>query len=588
MAATVSDFLVERLKAWGVRRVFGYPGDGINGVVGALARASDEIAFVQARHEEMAAFMACGHAKFTGEVGVCLATSGPGAIHLLNGLYDAKVDRQPVVAIVGQQSRSALGGHYQQEIDLVSAFKDVASEYVQMVTTAPQMRHVLDNAFRIALSRRCPTCIVLPADVQQLDAKEPPRAHGTVHSGVGYSAPIVVPAQAELARAAEVLNAGERVAILIGAGARQAADEVLKVSELLQAGVAKALLGKPVLPDALAHVTGSIGLLGTKPTWQMMTECDTLLMVGSSFPYGEFLPEEGQARGVQIDLDARSLGLRYPMEVNLQGDSAETLRLLIPLLKRKPRTRWRERIEENVRDWWETLEKRAMRDASPLNPQRVFWELSPKLPENALLACDTGSAVFWYARDLKLRAGMQAAHSGSLASMGAAMPYAIAGKFAYPDRPVIVMVGDGAMQMGGLNELITVARYWRGWADPRFIVLVLNNRDLNMVSWEQRVSEGDPKFPGSQDVPDFSYAAYAELCGFKGITLADPKDIAGAWDEVLASDRPVLLEAIVDPNVPPLPPHITLEQARNYLKAILKGDPDALRIIKASVKELLA
>jgi pyruvate dehydrogenase (quinone) len=587
VAATVSDSLVERLRAWGVRRVFGYPGDGINGVVGALARAP-EIQFVQARHEEMCAFMACGHARFTGEAGVCLATSGPGAIHLLNGLYDAKMDRHPVVAIVGQQSRSALGGHYQQEVDLVSLFKDVANEYVQMVATAPQLRHVVDSAFRIALSRRCPTCIILPTDVQELEAKEPPREHGTVHSGVGYSAPRVIPSRDDLERAAEVLNAGKRVAMLVGAGALHARQEVLQVAELLGAGIAKALLGKPAVPDDIAHVTGAIGLLGTKPTWQMMSECDTLLMVGSSFPYSEFLPEEGQARGVQIDLDGRTLGLRYPMEVNLLGDSAETLRLLLPLLHPKTDTRWRQRIESSVREWWQTLEKRALADASPLNPQRVFWELSPRLPENALLACDTGTATFWYARDLKLRAGMRAAHSGSLASMGSAMPYAIAAKFAHPDRPVIAMIGDGAMQMSGLNELITVAKYWRDWVNPQFIVLVLNNRDLNMVSWEQRVTEGEPKFPDSQDVPEFSYAAYAELLGFKGIVVSDPHDVAEAWDQALANDHPVLLEAIVDPNVPPLPPHITLEQARNYLKAILKGDPDALRIIKASVKEMLA
>jgi pyruvate dehydrogenase (quinone) len=497
------------------------------------------------------------------------------------------MDRQPVVAIVGQQSRSALGGHYQQEVDLVSLFKDVANEYVQMVTTAPQLRHVLDSAFRIALSRRCPTCVILPTDVQELEAKQPPREHGTVHSGVGYSAPRVVPAREDLERAAEVLNAGSRVAMLVGAGALHATDEVLEVSEVLQAGIAKALLGKPAAPDAIAHVTGSIGLLGTKPTWQMMNECDTLLMVGSSFPYSEFLPEEGQARGVQIDLDARTLGLRYPMEVNLLGDSAETLRLLVPMLRQKSDSRWRERIEANVRDWWKTLEKRAMQEASPLNPQRVFWELSPRLPEDALLACDTGTATFWYARDLKLRAGMRAVHSGSLASMGSAMPYGIAGKFAYPERPVIAMIGDGAMQMSGLNELITVARYWRSWSNPQFIVLVLNNRDLNMVSWEQRVTEGEPKFPDSQDMPEFSYAAFAELLGFKGIMVSDPADLAEAWNDALACDQPVVLEAIVDPNVPPLPPHISLEQARNYLKAILKGDPDAMRIIKASVKEML-
>ena len=588
MAGTVADFLVERLRAWGVRRVFGYPGDGINGVVGALARAAGEIGFVQSRHEEMAAFMACGHAKFTGEPGVCLATSGPGAIHLLNGLYDAKMDRQPVVAIVGQQSRSALGGQYQQEVDLVSLFKDVASEYVQMVSTAPQLRHVVDSAFRIALNRRCPTCIIVPTDVQELAARQPPREHGSVHSGVGYSAPRVVPAQVDLERAAAILNAGERVAILVGAGALHATEEVLKVSDLLQAGIAKALLGKAAVPDELAHVTGSIGLLGTRATWQMMAECDTLLMIGSSFPYSEFLPEEGRARGVQIDLDARSLGLRYPMEVNLLGEAAETLRLLIPMLRQKTAGRWRKRIEAAVSEWWETLEKRAMRDASPLNPQRVFWDLSPRLPDNALLACDTGTAVFWYARDLRLRAGMRAAHSGALASMGSAMPYALAAKFAYPERPVIAMIGDGAMQMSGLNELITLARYWRDWPNPQFAVLVLNNRDLNMVSWEQRITEGAPKFPGSQDVPDFSYAAYAELLGFKGIVVSDAQSVAASWDAALAAERPVVLEAIVDPSVPPLPPHITLEQARNYLKAIMKGDPDAMRIIKASVKEMLA
>lgn len=590
MAQTVSDFLVERLHAWGVRRVFGYPGDGINGVVGALSRATEEVEFVQARHEEMAAFMACGHAKFTGEVGVCLATSGPGAIHVLNGLYDAKVDRQPVVAIVGQQARSALGAHYQQEVDLVALFKDVASQYVQMVTTATQARHVIDQAFRIALSQRAPTCIVLPIDVQEMEAKAPPHAHGTAHSGVGYSAPRIVPMPEDLQRAADVLNAGKRVAMLVGAGALHATSEIIHVSDLLNAGIAKALLGKGAVPDALPQVTGGIGLLGTKPTYQMMSECDTLLVVGSSFPYSEFLPEEGQARGVQIDIDARMLGLRYPMEVNLMGDSAETLRRLIPLLEPKDdgKRAWRGRIEKNVEEWWQTLEKRAADDSKPLNPQRVFWALSGRLPEFARLACDTGSAVFWYARDLKMRHGMRAAHSGSLASMGAAMPYAIAAKFADPDRPVIAMVGDGAMQMNGLNELITLAKYWKRWADPRFVVLVLNNRDLNMVSWEQRVTEGFPKFSASQDLPDLSYAGFARMLGLRGLQMTEPQEVERVWDEALASDCPVVVEAIVDPAVPPLPPHITLEQARNYLKALVKGDPDAVRMVRASVKEVLA
>jgi pyruvate dehydrogenase (quinone) len=588
MATTVSDALVRRLIQWGVRRIYGYPGDGINGVVGALARNQKEIEFLEPRHEEMGAFMACGHAKFTGGLGVCLATSGPGAVHLLNGLYDAKVDHQPVLAIVGHTARSALGGSYQQEIDLVPLFKDVASEYLQMVTTAAQLRHVVDRAVRTALSQRCPTCIILPADVQELKAEEPAHKHGSVHSGLGYSAPRVVPTLDDLRRAAEVLNAGKRVAMLVGAGAQHAAEEVLAVSEILGAGVAKALLGKAVLPDSLPHVTGGIGMLGTRPTYEMMMGCDTLLMVGSSFPYAEFLPEEGQARGVQIDIDARMLGLRYPMEVNLQGDSAETLSLLISLLGRKSDRSWRAKIERNVAEWWQTLESRAMLSAEPLNPQRVFHELSPRLPGDALLACDTGSSVFWFSRHLKFGPAMRAAHSGSLASMGAAMPYAIAAKFAHPDRPVFALVGDGAMQMNGLNELITVAKYWKRWSNPSFVILVLNNRDLNMVSWEQRIMQGEPKFPASQDLPDFSYATYGELLGLRGIAVADPDDLGDAWDAALASDRPVVLEAIVDPSVPMLPPHITLEQARAYLMAILKGDPDAMRIIKASVKEVLA
>jgi len=588
MSATVADFLVTRLSEWGVRRIFGYPGDGIDGIMGALARARDKIEFLQVRHEEMAAFMACGHAKYTGSVGTCLATSGPGAAHLLAGMYDAKVDRQPVVAIVGQAARSAIGGHYQQEIDLLSLFKDVAHEYVQMVTTPTQVRHVIDRAYRTAIALRTPTCIILPLDVQELSAEDPPREHNTVHSGVGYTPPRVVPTREDLGRAAAVLNAGKRVAMLIGNGAAGAATEVLEVADVLGAGIAKALLGKPVLPDAIPNVTGGIGLLGTAATHEMMTGCDTLLMVGSSFPFGEFLPEEGAARGVQIDINPGMLGLRYPMEVNLVGDSAETLRALLPMLERKNDHAWREKIERDIVKWWNTLERRAMKEAEPLNPQRVFWELSPRLPDRAMLACDTGSTVYWYSRDLKLREGMLAAHSGNLASMGAAMPYAIAAKFAYPDRVAVALVGDGAMQMNGLNELITVARHWRTWTDPRFVVLVMNNRDLNMVSWEQRVLQGDPKFSGSQDVPDFSYAAFAKQLGFESVVVDNPAAVADAWRMAFDCNRPVLVEAIVDPNVPPLPPQITAQQARNYLMAILKGDPDAYKVVKASLTQWFA
>jgi len=588
MAETVSDFLVKRLSEWGVKRIFGYPGDGINGIMGALGRAPDKIDFIQVRHEEMAAFMACAHAKFTGEIGVCLATSGPGAIHLLNGLYDAKLDHQPVVAIVGQSPRAALGGHYQQEVDLMSLFKDVANEYVHMVSTPAQMRHVVDLAMRIALAERTPTCIIIPADIQNMDAEKPPREHGTIHSGRGYAPPRVVPTQLDLQRAADVLNAGKKVAMLVGAGALHASDEVLQVAELLGAGIAKALLGKAVVPDSLSSVTGSIGLLGTKPSYDMMMNCDTLLMIGSAFPYSEFLPEEGHARGVQIEIDPRMASIRYPMEVSLIGDSAETLKLLIPLLQRKSERGWREDIEKNVAEWWHTLEVRAMTAAHPINPQRVFWELSPRLPDRCILTCDSGSCANWYARDLKIRPGMMASLSGGLATMGPGVPYAIAAKFAHPDRVAIALVGDGAMQMNGMNELITVAKYWRRWADPRLVVMVLNNRDLNQVTWEQRVMEGDPKLEASQDVPNFPYAAYAEMLGFKGILVEDPDKLGAAWDLALSCDRPALIEVYADPDVPPLPPHITLKQAKAYASALMNGDPNFIGIVKATIKQMFA
>jgi pyruvate dehydrogenase (quinone) len=585
MAATVGDFLLQRLASWGVHRVFGYPGDGINGIMGAFGR-TDEIEFIQARHEELAAFMACAHAKFTGEVGVCVATSGPGAIHLLNGLYDAKMDHQPVVAIVGQQKRAALGGDYQQEVDLISLFKDVANEYVHMATTPAQVRHLVDRAVRIARDQRTVTCIIFPNDVQELDAVEtPPREHGTVHTGIGYTSQLTVPNQADVMRAAEVLNAGNKVAMLVGAGALHATDEIIEVANLLGAGVAKALLGKAAVPDDLPFVTGSIGLLGTVPSWNMMTDCDTLLMVGSGFPYSEFLPKEGQARGVQIDISGRMLNLRYPMEIGLIGDSKATLRELIPHLRAKQDRDWRQRIEQDVARWWSVLEDRAMNEAKPINPQRVFWELSPRLPDNCILTCDSGSAANWYARDLKMRRGMMASLSGGLATMGPGVPYAIGAKYAHPDRPVIAMVGDGAMQMNGINGLVTIAKVWREWADPRLTIMVLNNGDLNQVTWEQRVMAGDPKFEASQVVPDFPYAGYADLLGLQGIRVDRPEDIGPAWDRALSSNVPTVIEMITDPDVPPLPPHIQPKHAKAYLSALLHGDPDSIGIIKASAKE---
>jgi pyruvate dehydrogenase (quinone) len=585
MTQTVSDQLIERLVAWGVRRVYGYPGDGINGVMGALNRGSGKLEFVQTRHEELAAFMATAHAKFTGEVGVCIATSGPGAIHLLNGLYDAKADHQPVLAIVGQQARTALGGDFQQEVDLVSLFKDVAHEYVQMATVPEQVLHLVDRAMRIARDQRAVTCLILPNDLQELKAVQPPREHAMMHTGIGFTSRRHVPRDADLEAAAALLNAGKKVAILAGAGALDATDELIAVADRLGAGIAKALLGKMAVPDDLPNVTGSIGLLGTAPSWKMMEDCDTLLMVGSSFPYSEYLPKPGQARGVQIDVDPRKLGLRYPMEINLVGDAKLTLQALLPLLEPRADGAWREKIEADVRDWWRVLESRAMSDAEPINPQRVFWELSPRLPEGVILTCDSGTVASWYARDLKVRRGMMGSLSGGLATMGPAVPYALTAKMAYPDRPVIAMLGDGAMQMIGINGLITIAREWRKWADPRLVVMVLNNGDLNMVTWEQRSTEGDPKFEGSQDLPSFPYAQYGRMLGLHGIRVDKPIDVAAAWDEALAADRPVVLEMVTDPTVPPAPPHVTGLQVKNYLSALLHGDSQALEIVKASARE---
>jgi pyruvate dehydrogenase (quinone) len=582
----VSVFMLKRLHEWGVQRIYGYPGDGINGLMGAFHEVGDRVEFIQTRHEEIAAFAATAHAKLTGEVGVCMATSGPGAIHLLNGLYDAKLDHQPVVAIVGQQKRMSLGGNYQQEVDLRVLFKDVASEFVQECMAPTQARHLIDRALRVAQASRSVTCVIIPEDVQEAPYEEPPRMHGALFSGIGNQMPqsVVTPAEHDLLAAAEILNAGEKVAILIGQGAAQAADEVVEVADLLGAGVAKALNGRAALPDDLPFVTGPIGLLGSKPTNDMMQGCDTLLMVGSSFPYSEWLPEEGQARGVQIDIDGRLVGIRYPMEVNLVGDAKATLRALATHLHRKEERSWRQSIEENVSRWWTIVEERAHDSAEPLNPQLVFHELSQRLPDRAIVTADSGSATNWWARQLRLRAGMKAALSGTLATMCPAVPYALAAKFAYPDRPVIACLGDGAMQMLGNLALIDIAHYNERWSNRQVIVLVLHNNDLNQVTWEQRVLSGDPKLEASQVLPDFPFARYGELLGLRGIRVDSPDAVGPAWDEALASDRPVVFEAITDPEVPPLPPHIRFDQAKKMAGALAAGDPHRGRIVKESVK----
>jgi pyruvate dehydrogenase (quinone) len=583
MAELVADFVLSRLREWGVHRVFGYPGDGINGFLGAFERAEGDPAFIQARHEEMAAFMACGHAKYTGDVGVCIATSGPGAIHLLNGLYDAKLDHAPVVAIVGQQKRISLGADYQQEVDLQVLFKDV-SEFVQTCMDPAQARHLVDRAVRVALDRKGVTTLIFPNDVQEEKAVEsPPREHGAVYSSVGYTAPRVIPQLGDLENAAEILNGGKKVAMLVGQGALGAADEIVETAELLGAGVAKALLGKAVLPDDLPFVTGSIGLLGTTASYELMSNCDTLFMIGTSFPYAEWLPMEGQAACVQIDLDGRRVGMRYPVNAPLVGDAKETLRELNTLLERKEDRSWRKKVEEQVAEWWRVVEDRAMLDADPMNPQRVVWELNPHLPDGAILAADSGSSTNWWARDLKIRKGMLASLSGTLATMGPATPYAIAAKFAHPHRPVLAFVGDGSFQMNGMAELITVKRYWEQWQSPTLVFCVFNNQDLNQVTWEQRALAGDPKYPASQWIPDVPYHRVAELFGLKGIFCDSGDAVGEAWAEALAADRPCVLEVKVDPEVPPLPPHITVEQAKKMARAMVKDDPERIGVMEKSL-----
>jgi pyruvate dehydrogenase (quinone) len=585
MAQTVGDYLLERLRDWGVQQVFAYPGDGINGIVTAFGKAENQPRFVQARHEEMAAFAAVGYAKFSGEVGVCLATSGPGAIHLLNGLYDAKLDHVPVVAIVGQTARSAMGGSYQQEVDLHSLFKDVASEYLVEVTVAEQLPNALDRAIRTAQAMRAPTALIIPADVQEAEYTPPQHAFKQVPSsrpGTEWSAPAAP--ESGLAEAAEVINAGERVAILVGQGARGAAPQVRELAELTGAGVAKALLGKDVLPDDLPYVTGAIGLLGTRPSYEMMRDCDTLLIVGSNFPYSQFLPEFGQARAIQIDIDGRFVGLRYPTEVNLVGDAAATLTALLPRITRKDDRSWRETIEKNVTEWWDTVDRQARIDAHPVNPMRIVSELSERIPADAIVAADSGSSTNWYARNLKIRDGIRASLSGTLATMGPAVPYAIGAKFAHPDRPVIALVGDGAMQMNGMAELITIARYQELWSDRRCVVCVFHNNDLNQVTWELRAMGHAPKFEESQRLPDVDYAAFARSLGLGGVTVTDPGELGTAWDDALHADRPVVLDVHCDPEVPPIPPHATFEQIKSVTEALLKGDPDALHLVVQGIR----
>ncbi|HKV19636.1 MAG TPA: thiamine pyrophosphate-requiring protein, partial [Mycobacterium sp.] len=559
-----------------------------NGLIVAFGKAENKPRFVQTRHEEMAAFAAVGYAKFSGEVGVCMATSGPGAIHLLNGLYDAKLDHVPVVAVVGQTERNAMGGSYQQEVDLQALFRDVASDYLVEVNVPQQLPMALDRAIRTARTRRAPTAIIIPSDLQEEKYSPPEHVFKQVPSSdPGDMVGLLAPAEDQVRAAADILNAGEKVAILIGQGARTAASEVVEVADLTGAGVAKALLGKDVMPDDLPFVTGAIGLLGTRPSYELMRDCDTLLIVGSNFPYSQFLPEYGAARAIQIDADGSSIGMRYPTEVNIVADAKAALSALIPHLRPKADRSWRDAVESNVDRWWDTVKRQSGLTAEPVNPMRVAWELSERLPDGAIVTADSGSSTNWYARCVRLRAGMRASVSGTLATMGCAVPYAIGAKFAHPSRPVIALVGDGAMQMNGLAELLTIRRYRELWPDQRLIICVFHNNDLNQVTWELRAMGGAPKFEESQSLPDVSYADVARSMGMRALSVDTDDAVAGAWDEALALDEPVLLDVACDPEVPPIPPHATYEQIKEMTSAVLKGDPAAWHLITQGAKAKL-
>ncbi|MGE0868493.1 MAG: thiamine pyrophosphate-requiring protein [Kofleriaceae bacterium] len=573
MLPTVSDIMLERLVAWGVRTIYGYGGEGSSGLESALTRANDRVRWVRTSDEQAAAAMAFAHAKLTGELGACLATSSSGAVHLLTGLHAAHTEHAAVVAILGQSARMT-GVDYHQDVDLHTLLSEVAPHRVHECQHPEQIRHVTDRALRIALAERAISCLVVDVELQDQAATAASAHPGYPSAGTGFHVSNVVPAHRDLQQAAALLDGAARVAMLVGAGALNATSEVMAVAAVLGAGVAKALLGKAVLPDELPYVTGALGLLGTQPSLQMMKQCDALLVVGSSFPYIDFLPDPGQAATIQIDISPRVLGSRYPVDIALHGDAALTLRALLPLLHRRHDREWRDSIEGWVAAWWQLLERRAHTEAIPINPQRVFWELSPRLPADAIVTADSGSCANWWARDLKVRAGMIASLSGNLATPGPALSYAVAAKFAFPNRPVIAAIGDGAFQLFGNGALTTITSHCKQWPDHRLVVVVLNTGDLGMMRWEQRMTAVPPKLDGFGDAHEFPYARYANLIGLQGIGVDRPDRIGPALDWALSADRPTVVEIHVDPAIHPVPPHIPVEQARQLLNAIIHGEPD--------------
>ncbi|MDF2443926.1 MAG: hypothetical protein JWR01_2129 [Subtercola sp.] len=588
---TVSDFIIQRVKEWGVTRVFGFPGDGIgefDGALGSAERRGEGLEYIRPTHEEICSLMATAHAKFTGEVGVCIATSSPGAFHMLNGLYDAAMDNQPVVAIVGQQGLASLGTFVMQESNLERVFADVAC-YVQTIVSPDQAQAVVDTAFRTAKLRLAPAVIILPHDVQGMDWQEPEPENWVARSSAASPSTAIVPPESELQKAADIINAGEKVTFLVGAGATGATDEVIEAATLAGAGIITALRGKHVVPSEIPFHTQQLGLLGSLPSLHQAEQCDTIVFLGTNYPYGQFLPKTGQARGIQVDLKPEQLGVRYPNELNLWGDVRATLEALIPLLEPKTDLSWQEKIADEMRGWEKEMETQAMRTyPDGGNPRRVIHELNRRLPAGAIVTCDAGTTADWYGAHIRLRRGMMGDLSGRLATMLAAMPYAVAAKFAYSDRPVVCTIGDGAFQMLGMNELITIKKYLSQWKTKTFVIVVMHNDDLTQVSWEMRTEDGNPLWNTSQDVESVDYAGWASLLGFRGVTLTRDEDAGAVFDEAFAFDGVTLVDAHVSKNVPPLPPHITREFALNTAKALLKGDPSELAVIVDSAEALAA
>ena len=573
---TGAEVLVERLIDWGVEVVFGLPGDGINGIMEALRKRQKEIRFIQVRHEESAAFMACGYAKYTGRLGVCLATSGPGGIHLLNGLYDAKLDKQPVLAITGLQFHDLIGTHTQQDVALDKLFMDVCV-YDERIMGPNHVENVTDLACRTALAYKGVSHITMPVDFQEQEVKSLRRSKRNVphHTSNTYTRMPQLPPSPDLERAADLLNRGKKVTILAGRGAIGAREELEQIAEMLGAPIVKALLGRCAVPDDSPYTTGTIGLLGTKPSQEAMEDCDTLLIVGSAFPYIEFLPKPDQAKGVQIDFDPKQIGLRFPVEVGLVGDSRQTLQALVPLLKPKSDKRFLQQAQAGMKDWWQLMEKRATRRDKPMKPQVVAWELGKRLRNDAIVSCDSGTIATWWARQIRVKEGQMHSLSGNLATMAPGLPYTIAAQIAFPERQCIAFVGDGGFSML-MADFVTAVKYQL----PIKVVIIKNN-DLGQIKWEQMVFLGNPEY--GIDLHPIDFAAFAHACGGVGFSVDDPANCGTSIEEFLNAPGPAVLQAVVDPLEPPLPPKVTAEQALHFAESLARGEPEGGKIMRNAI-----